>query len=382
MAQHKHIITREDWSLYRKGEIDRARHREKVREAIMRNLADIVAEESIILRDGHKVLKVPIRSLEEFRFRFDVGRQKHAGQGGGNSKVGDVVFSEPAGGGQGGKGAGSEPGVEYYEAEITVDELAELLFEDLGLPNLKDKKKASIAADYVEFKDVRKKGASGNIDRRRTIKEAIKRSAQSGAPGLLGIKPEDLRYRTWEVTKREESSAVVLAMMDTSGSMGPYEKYIARSFFFWTVRFLRTVYHNVEIVFLSHHTEAKETTEEEFFARGSSGGTRCSSVYKLALEIIGQRYPPEDYNIYAIHFSDGDNLASDNENCVKLVEELLRVCNLVGYGEIEGPYHYSSTLRTVYQRIQNPRFVSVSIADKSGVYPALKRLFGARHLTY
>jgi len=369
------VISRDDWSLHRKGEIDRQRHQEKVRDAIKKNLADIVSEESIIMHDGRKVVKVPIRSLDEFHFRFDYGKQKHGGQGEGKSKQGDIIYSDPQKGQGKGKGAGEEPGVDYYEAEITVDELAEMIFEDLGLPNLEQKKKPEIASESVEFKDIRKKGISSNIDRKRTIMEAIKRSAIKGEPKLAGITPEDLRFRTWETTFKYESNAVVLAMMDTSGSMGPFEKYIARSFFFWMVRFLRTKYNNVQIVFLAHHTEAKETTEEEFFTKGASGGTRCSSVYKLALEVIEKRYSPQDYNIYAFHFSDGDNLASDNENCVKLINELLQVCNMVGYGEIEGPYYYTSTLRTAFKKVTDSKFTVVTIRDKSGVYPALKKFF-------
>jgi len=163
--------------------------------------------------------------------------------------------------------------------------------------------------------------------------------------------------------------------MDTSGSMGAFEKYIARSFFFWMVKFLRTRYQNVQIVFLAHHVEAKETTEEEFFTRGGSGGTRCSSVYRLALELIENRFNPLDFNIYAFHFSDGDNLASDNENCIQLVKELLKVCNLVGYGEIEGPYYYSSTLRSAYKKINEQKFTCAIIRDKGGVYQALKKFF-------
>ncbi|NQS75893.1 MAG: sporulation protein YhbH [Peptococcaceae bacterium] len=375
MKEPNLVITREDWSLHRKGEIDRQRHREKVREAIKKNLADIVSEESIIMHDGRKTVRVPIRSLHEYHFRFDHNRQKHAGQGDGSSKQGDIVFSEPRFGQGQGQGAGSEPGVDYYEADITVDELAEMIFEDLGLPNLERKKKPELASDALEFRDIRKKGISSNIDRQRTIMEAIKRNMLKGAGGTLAIMPEDLRFKTWEVTYKYESNAVVIAMMDTSGSMGPFEKYIARSFFFWMVRFLRTRYNNVQIVFLAHHTEAKETTEEEFFTKGASGGTRCSSVYKLALEVIEKRYDPGDYNIYAFHFSDGDNLSSDNKYCIRLINELLAVCNMVGYGEIEGPYYYTSTLRNAFKKIQNDKFTCVTVKDKGGVYPALKKFF-------
>ncbi len=114
-------ISQHDWSLHRKGAIDQERHKQKIREAIKKNLADIVSEESIILSDGKKVIKVPIRSLEEYRFRYDPGRQQHAGQGDGKSKVGDVVASEPRPGAVVGRSgdAGEEPGVDYYEAEVT-----------------------------------------------------------------------------------------------------------------------------------------------------------------------------------------------------------------------------------------------------------------------
>lgn len=370
-----YTVSHNDWSLHRKGELDRLRHREKVKEAIKKNLADVVSEESIILSDGKRVIRVPIKALDEFHFRFDQGKKKHAGQGDGKSKVGDVLGSEPQKGQGKEKGAGEEPGVDYYEADISIDELAELIFEDLGLPNLEQKKKPELASESTEFKDIRKKGISSNIDRKRTIYEVLKRNALQGKPGIHGITKEDLRYKTWELTYKYESSAVILAMMDTSGSMGAFEKYIARSFYFWMVRFLRTKYKNVKIVFLAHHVEAKETTEEEFFTKGASGGTRCSSVYKLALDLIEKRYNPQDYNIYAFHFSDGDNLASDNDQCVKLINQLLDCCNLVGYGEIEGPYYYTSTLRSAFKKVENSKFTTVTVKDKTGVYPALKKFF-------
>lgn len=370
-----YIISREDWSLHRKGEIDRQRHHDKVKEAIKKNLADIVSEESIIMSDQDKIIKVPIRTLDEFHFRYDQGKHSHPGQGDGDSQVGDVLGSEPHGGAGHEKGAGDQPGVDYYEAEITLEELAKILFEDLGLPYLEPKKKPELTSDSVEFKDIRKKGISSNIDRKHTILEAIKRNALKGNQNLKEITKEDLRYKTWDLTQKHESNAVILAMMDTSGSMGIFEKYIARSFFFWMVRFLRTKYENVQIIFLAHHAEAKETTEEEFFTKGTSGGTRCSTVYKLALEIIEKRYNPADYNIYAFHFSDGDNLSSDNDACIRLINELLNLCNFVGYGEIESSYFYTSTLRTAYRKIDHPRFTVVTIKDKSGVYPALKKIF-------
>lgn len=381
MSGNSFVISREDWSLHRKGYLDQQRHQEKVREAIKKNLPDIVSEESIIMSEGKKIIKIPIRSLEEYRFRYNFNKQKHAGQGDGKSKPGDVLGSDPATGSGKGKGAGEEPGVDYYEAEITLDELADLIFEDLSLPNLQQKKKRQVESTSIRFNDVRKHGLMGNIDKKRTILENLKRNALHGHPGIHGLKPEDLRFKTWEETVKWDSSAVVLAMMDTSGSMGTFEKYIARSFFFWMVRFLRTKYKHVQIVFLAHHTKAKEVTEEEFFTKGESGGTKCSSVYQLALDIINERFPPQDYNLYPFHFSDGDNLPSDNDLCVKLVQQLLDICNVFGYGEIVNPYYRSSTLMNSYKKIKDPKFVTVTIKDKSEVYPALKTFFSRRDAT-
>jgi uncharacterized protein len=135
----------------------------------------------------------------------------------------------------------------------------------------------------------------------------------------------------------------------------------------------------VKIVFISHHTEAKEVTEEEFFTHGESGGTQVSSAYELALQIIQERYNPDDWNIYPFHFSDGDNLPWDNERCVSLVQKLMEVCNIFGYGEIrEGHYRSPSTLMSAFNKIQDKKFIAVTISDKTEVYPALRRFFATR----
>jgi hypothetical protein len=167
--------------------------------------------------------------------------------------------------------------------------------------------------------------------------------------------------------------------------MSEFKKYIARSFYFWMVRFLRTKYDNVEIVFISHHTEAREVTEEQFFTQGESGGTVVSSAYQLALDIIKKRYNPKDWNIYPFHFSDGDNYYSDNDEAVRLADELIETCNLFGYGEIgdEGFPSYrrpAGALLSIFnERLKNKeRFIGVKIDEKEDVYPALKEFFGKR----
>ncbi|MDQ4122493.1 MAG: sporulation protein YhbH [Acidobacteriota bacterium] len=382
-------VQRNDWSLQRKGIIDQDRHKERVKEAVRKNLGSIVSNEGIIMSDGKRTVKVPIRELDEFKFRYDYKKRKHVGQGDGNTKVGDVIGREgQQGQGSGSGEAGNSGGGEYYEAEVNIDELAALIFEDLNLPFLEERNQKAVPTRTTRFNEIRKTGVMANLDKRRMIMENIRRNArETGKTKFGNVKKDDLRFKTWEEEIRYESSAVVIAMMDVSGSMTEFKKYIARSFYFWMVRFLRTKYDNVEIVFISHHTEAKEVTEEQFFTQGESGGTVVSSAYQLALEIIKKRYNPADWNIYPFHFSDGDNYYSDNEEAVKLADELIKTCNLFGYGEIgdegfPGFRRPNGALLSVFnERLKNKqRFIGVRIEEKEDVYPALKEFFGKREI--
>jgi uncharacterized protein len=144
------------------------------------------------------------------------------------------------------------------------------------------------------------------------------------------------------------------------------------------VKFLRTRYDNVKIVFISHHTTAKEVTEEEFFTRGESGGTMASSAYTLATQIIQERYPPTDWNIYPFHFSDGDNWPSDNEQCFQMASSVLAMSNQLGYGEIRrSAFTSSGSLMQTLKRLDSPKFVAVTIREKADVYPALRTFFAS-----
>ena len=378
-------VQRNDWSLQRKGIVDQERHKERVKDAIKKNLGSIVSNESIIMSKGRKQVKIPMRALDEYKFRFDYRKKKHVGQGDGKTKVGDVIGQEnQQGQGQGAGEAGNNPGQDFYEADVNVDEIAALIFEDLQLPFLEEKAKQAVQSKTTKFTEIRRVGAMSNLDKRRTILENIRRTAREEGIAKLGkFKKEDMRYKSWEEELKYESNAVIIAMMDVSGSMSEFKKYIARSFYFWMVRFLRTKYDHVQIVFISHHTEAKEVTEEQFFTQGESGGTVVSSAYKLALDLIAERYQPRDWNIYPFHFSDGDNYYSDNDEAVNLADKLIETCNLFGYGEIgeEGGSAYrraSGALLSIFEdRIKNKdRFIGVRIDEKEDVYPALKKFFG------
>ncbi len=291
---------------------DRQRHREKLREAIRDNIADIISEESIIGRNRDRIIKVPIRGIREYRFVFG-DNQPQVGSGDGETEPGQVVGKAPKDG-EGAGRAGDQPGLDYYETDVTLEELIEIMFEDLELPDMERKILREVMSDRIaKRKGYRKAGVRVHLDRRRTAKARIRRKV-AARPGATAAAPaarrpptaalddgaeerfpfrrEDLTYKRLVEDTREESNAVVLCIMDTSGSMDSMKKYLARSFFFLLYQFVSTKYQNVELVFIGHHTQAREVTEEEFFHKGESGGTLISSGYNKALEIIHDRFHP------------------------------------------------------------------------------------------
>jgi sporulation protein YhbH len=371
--------------MHRRADRDRARHNEKIREVIKKNLGEIISQSDIITADKGKLVKVPIRGLELPRFRFDPKDREHVGQGAGGTKPGDIIARAPSDDeGDGvGKQAGTEPGVDYYEAEFTIDEIAQMVFEDLHLPNLEEKGVKQIMSENAVFNTISKKGIAANLDRKRTLLEAYKRNAREGNPNKWEVRDDDKRFKNYEIVTEPQRNAVVFAMRDVSGSMGEFEAYICRSFYFWMLQFLKTKYTNTEIVFITCHTDAKEVDEHQFFSVGDSGGTRMSSAYSLALDIISKRYNPREWNIYPFLFSDGYNWG--DQECVDLVKRMVTMCNLIGYGEIGTDGWQSSfgfaPLGQAYEEAfdKDPNVVLVKINDKEDVWPALKKFFSKRH---
>ena len=373
---------------------DRARHRMKVRESIRENIADIIAEESIIGQNRDRVIKVPIRGIREYRFVYG-DNTPGVGQGNGDSESGQVI-GKARSQGTGDDKAGDQPGADYYETDVTLEELIDIMFEDLELPDLERKALRQIEAFRMsKRKGYRSVGIRVRLDKRRTARERSRRkmaslqhratggldspaAPESSGPRRFPFHDDDLIYRHMITDMRKESNAVVLCLMDTSGSMDTMKKYLARSFFFLLYQFICTKYRNVEIAFVAHHTEAKEVTEEEFFHKGESGGTFISSAYLKALEIIQARYHPSLWNIYAFHCSDGDNFDSDNPQALKGARELTDVCNLFGYGEIKplGSRYYESSMLNIFRRLDADNFQTVLIERKEDIWPSFKAFLG------
>lgn len=369
---------------------DRLRHRQKVRESIRDNIADIVAEESIIGQSRDKLIKVPIRGVREFRFVYG-NNSPGVGQGNGESEPGQVVGRSASEGPGAGDKAGDQPGRDIYETEVTLDELVEIMFEDLELPDLERRALRQIPAERTaKRKGYRQVGIRVRLDKRRTARERVRRllatrrrtaslrdPSDEGEAGEELREPfhtDDLTYRHVVSDLREESNAVVICIMDTSGSMDTVKKYLARSYFFLLYQFIWTKYRAVELVFIAHHTEAREVTEQEFFHKAESGGTFISSGYLKALEIIEERYHPSLWNVYAFHCSDGDNFDSDNPAALRAAKELADVCNLFGYGEIKplGSRYYESSMLNLFRRLDAENFQTVVIERKEDIWPSFR----------
>ena len=305
---------------------DRSRHKKKIEKAIKEGVYDIVSDESIIGQEGKKRIKVPVKGIKEYRFVYgDNENNKKVGSAPGkNIKRGQSVRRKP----QQGRGkpdkAGQNEGEEIYEVEITLEELATYLFDDLNLPDLQKKKFKNIVGDRFKRQGYRSDGIRPRLSKKETLKNKIRRKKASERAGTYDPETDerfpfhqnDLKYHHIKSKPHENSNAVIIFMMDVSGSMTKRKKYIARSFFFLLYQFINYRYENTEIVFIAHTVSAKEVTEDDFFKVTTSGGTFISSAPALANEIIEKRYHPDSWNIYSFHCSDGDNWPEDNEKAI------------------------------------------------------------------
>ncbi|MCL6445650.1 MAG: DUF444 family protein [Alicyclobacillus sp.] len=370
------ILVHDDWSLDRRGQRAQARHREKVRQCIRDNLADIISHQDIILSDGRRTVRIPVQQLDEPHFRYDYGKQQHVGQGPG--KKGDAIGKAEPTPGKSGSGAAYAPGERALEAEIELADIEDVLFADLRLPNLKDKPHTkAVVTDAIEFTDIRTKGIRANIDRKRTFMEALRRSRTAHKP--FQITEDDLRFKTWREVVAPDSGAVVIAMMDVSASMGMTEKYIARTFFFWMEKFLQKQYSTVEMRYIVHHTEAYETTRDAFYRTKESGGTVCSTAFQAAQELIAAAYPPALWNIYIIYVGDGDNLYSDNDRTTALMRELCDVSTMIGYLEVN-PYNRMTALSHAVATLDLPEMRWTSVAHQKDILKALRLFFSGEEV--
>lgn len=356
---------------------DRRRHRELVEKNIKDNIGEIIADESIIGQGKNKKVKIPIKGLKEYYFKYGEN-QKGIGIGTGEEEKGKRLSKSDYKKGRGKDGAGNEEGEDIYETEITIEDAINYLFEDLDLPYLHRKRFSEIETESSSKRwGVRHKGIPPRLSKRHSMMEKIKREKIAKQEDIKNQETKrfpfhenDLRFFRVKPKIRRDSNAVILCIMDTSGSMGQTKKYLARSFYFLLYQFVKLKYMNVEVVFIAHTTTAKEVTEDEFFHKGESGGTYISSGYQKALDIIKERYNPDLWNIYAFHCSDGDNWGEDNEKAIDCAQELCETCNLFGYGEIKTSTYTSTIMNKYMEYISEDNFSIVKISRKEDVWSA------------
>jgi uncharacterized sporulation protein YeaH/YhbH (DUF444 family) len=257
----------------------------------------------------------------------DAEQSEGVGQGAG--KPGDQLVQPSDGTTSKGAGGNEEGGYQFI-LELKIDDIVDWLWEELKLPNLKVKSGAVQYDDYTR-EGWSRRGVRSRLDRRRSLKEAIKRRAvqDEGA----AFTNDDLRYRQLALRRRPATEAVVYFAMDVSSSMTEHDRKLAKSFFFWVVQGLRRQYTHLETVFVAHTVEAWEFAEQEFFQVSGSGGTVASTAFKKVLEIATHRYDPSRFNTYVFYASDGANFHNDREAAQAALMELGAIANYVGYVE-------------------------------------------------
>ena len=367
---------------------DRARHRKKIEKAIKDGIHNIVAEESIIGKDGKKKFKIPVRGIKEYRFIYGDNGSKRVGSAQGKDVQRGQKIGEKEKKGQGGKPEkpGQDKGEEFYEVELTLEQLADYLFRDLELPNFEKKRNAQVLAKKIKRKGYRSQGIRPRLDKKKTVIQKLKRKNKAKKNGQLDESEEfsfhekDLRYKHYKVTEKKSSNAAIFFLMDISGSMTRDKKFLARSFFFLLYHFIRSKYDKVELVFISHDVEAYEVTEEQFFGRGSSGGTMVSSALRMTEDIIDSRYHKSSWNTYVFQCSDGDNWPTDNEICTRVIKSLMDKIQFFGYCEIEPSserlkWLSDTALSKLYESLESDKFKIAGIYAKDDIWIAFKRFF-------
>src|SRR5215218_6544978 len=341
---------------------DHSRFRAIVRGKIRQNLRKYISQGELIGRKGKELVSIPIPQIDIPKFRF--GDKQRGGVGQGDGNPGDPVGGEEKQPGQG--QAGSDAGEHLLEVDVTLDELAAILGEELELPDIEDKGKSKITSAKDRYTGIRRVGPESLRHFKRTYREALKRMISAGTfradrPIVVPI-PDDKRYRSWKIDVEPVANAVIVYMMDVSGSMGDEQKEIVRIESFWIDTWLKAQYKGLESRYIIHDAVAREVDRDTFFHTRESGGTMISSAYKLCAKMIESDFPPSEWNIYPFHFSDGDNWSVDDTvTCIELLrKEILPKVNLFSYGQVESPYGSGQFLKDVNEHFDETDNVLVS----------------------
>ncbi len=404
-----------------KSTVNRQRFLRRHKIQIKESIADAVNNRSITDIESGESVTIPSRDIREPSFRQGKGGQREAVHPGNDVFTPGDRIERPTKQGSGGSGEGQASpdgeGQDDFVFQISKDEYLDLLFEDLELPNLQKNQMNKLVHYKTHRSGFKASGVPANIAIVRSLQNSLaRRTAMSAgkrrklkalqetleelkntepAQRLEEIKIQkeidelkakiasvpfidtyDLRFKNYEKRPEPTSQAVMFCIMDVSGSMDQATKDIAKRFYILLYLFLKRTYKNVEVVFIRHHTQAKEVDEHEFFYSQETGGTIVSSALRLMNDIVKDRYPSNEWNIYAAQASDGDNWADDSPGCKELLEkQLLLVTRYYAYIEITRRAH--QTLWREYESLNDhfENFSMQNIRTTEDIFPVFRELF-------
>lgn len=356
---------------------DLQRFRKIVRGKIKTNLSKYIGKGEMIGKKGNDLVSIPMPQINQPQFRY--GQKNSGGVGVGDGQPGQPLTAPQE---DGEPQAGEEPGGHILEVDITMEELAEILGEELALPRIEPRGQKNIITEKDKYTSIRNVGPESLRHFKRTYKRALKREIAAGTynpqnPKLIPVR-EDKQYRSWKTTLKPDAVACIIYMMDVSGSMTDEQKEIVRIEAFWIDTWIKRHYKGVETVYIIHDAIAQEVDEHTFYHTRESGGTKISTAYELASRIIDARYKPSDWNTYAFHFSDGDNWGDDNSKCLSLLsEEMLPKLNLFGYGQVESPYGSGEFYEHVIELVdEHENIVCTKVPDRDAILGSIKEFLG------
>ncbi|PCI34270.1 MAG: hypothetical protein COB54_00280 [Alphaproteobacteria bacterium] len=413
---------------------NRQRFLDRAKKQIKRAVDDALKNRKISNTDGGERIKIPTEGLHEPHFLGDMrkGNRDRVLPGNRDFMPGDKIKRPPPqGAGQGGReGAEDGEGEDSFQFTLTRDEFLDIFFEDMALPDfIKKSIKEEVIHEYQRA-GYKKQGSPSNLNLKLTMRNSLARRLCLHRPrdeeiaeledqitalrqktplspkisqqlGVLletletkkrkrrvvpYIDPLDVRYSSFTQVEKPNTQAVMFCLMDVSGSMGEIHKELAKRFFMLLHLFLNRQYNKVDVVFIRHTHLASEVDEETFFHSRETGGTIVSTALEIMQQVIKDRYPPDDWNIYAAQASDGDNLNSDNAHCQQLLtEELLPKCQYFAYVEVWDSHEAemfpdASNVTRLWQtydeiRQTHENFAVKKVTRAEDIFPVLHDLF-------
>jgi len=360
---------------------DEKRYLDIVRGKVRRQLRQYLHKGMIHGKIKGNVVKIPLPRIDLPKI---IHGQGGSGVGQGEGDEGDVIQRRSEEGDP--TKAGDQPGEHIYE-EFTLEEVADIMSQELELPNIKPKGKNNVYSLSDKLKTVSKVGSPARLHKKRSFKKALKRSMIMGTfepgQGIVIAKPDKV-FRSYKEERVPEMNALIFYMMDISGSMGPEQKDLVSRMCFLIDIWIMHQYEGVETRYIVHDTEAKEVTRDDFYHLSAGGGTYISSAFELADKILNDEYNPPDWNVYLFYFSDGDNFSKeDSQKVFDILDKNLVNLNLFGYTQVKSPYgsgvfmdhlteHYGSKVSAG----RDSNLVVTLLEDEEGIFQAIKDLLG------